>query len=161
MASEDGPKMLPEQELQQSIIYLEQLKDQISVLKEQLEILEIAVKEHNQAVETLNDFKKLDKNNEMLIPIGADSLVFAKVLDTSKVIINVGAGIAMEEKIDSALKLLNSRIENIEENKNKIGTTINKLQDQAIQLNSMIEEKYKNMQENQSSNDVLGPPNVS
>jgi prefoldin alpha subunit len=161
MATKDAPSVISEQELQQSIMYLDQLKEQIATLKEQLEILELAVKEHNQAVDTLKDFKNLKKDNEILIPIGADSLVFAKILDTSKVIINVGAGIAMEDTIETAIEKLSSRIEKIDMNKNKIGATINNLQDQAIQLSSSIEESYKNLQDSQNAEDNLRPPDVS
>jgi prefoldin alpha subunit len=161
MATKDAPSAVSEQELQQSIMYLDQLKEQIATLKEQLEILELAVKEHNQAVETLKDFTNLKKDNEILIPIGADSMVFAKILDTSKVIINVGAGIAMEDTIETAIEKLSSRIEKIDMNKNKIGATINNLQDQAIQLSSSIEERYKNLQDRQNAEDNLRPPDVS
>lgn len=137
-----------QQELQQSVMYLEYLKEQIVVLKEQFEILELAIKEHNQAIETLKDFENLGKKNEILVPIGADSLVFAKVVDDSKVIMNIGSGLAMEEKLDTALEKLNSRIEKIEENKNKIQTTIENLQQQATMLTSSIEEKYSAVTKN-------------
>jgi len=70
-----------QQELQQSLMYLEYLKEQIVALKEQSEILELAVKEHNQAIETLKDFENLDKNNEILIPIGGSHLVLCTIKD--------------------------------------------------------------------------------
>ena len=104
MAQNEEANLSAQQELQQSLIYLEYIKEQITVLKEQSEVLELAQNEHNQAIETLKDFKNISKKNEVLIPIGADSLVFAKIEDPSKVIINVGAGIAIEEKIGDAIK---------------------------------------------------------
>ncbi|MCK5560472.1 MAG: prefoldin subunit alpha [Thermoplasmata archaeon] len=135
-----------QQELQQSMMYLEYIKEQITVLKEQFEILELAVKEHYQAIDTLKDFENLGKNNEILVPIGADSLVFAKVVDHSKVILNIGSGLAMEENLNDGIEKLTSRIENIEDNKNKIETTIQNLQQQATMLTSSIEEKYSTLQ---------------
>lgn len=138
-----------QQELQQSLMYLEYIKEQIVALKEQSEILELAIKEHNQAIDTLKDFDNLDKNNEILIPIGADSLVYAKVMDDSKVILNIGSGIAKEEKIETAIEKLTSRIEKIEESKSKIENTMNTLQDQATMLTSSIEEKYNEFQKNE------------
>ena len=161
MSKNNLPNLTQEQELQQSVMYLEQLKEQIATLKEQFEILDLAIREHQMAVETLKDFNTIDKNNELLIPIGADAMVFGKIIDKSKVIINIGAGIAMEETVQNAIDKLASRIENIEKNRNKIDTTINNLQDQAIQLSSAIEEKYKEYQENQALENNLRPPNVS
>jgi prefoldin alpha subunit len=134
----DSEYIKNQQELQQSLIYLEYVKEQISTLNEQFEILELAIREHNQAIETLKDFDNLKKNNEILIPIGADSLVFAKVADPSKVILNIGAGVAVEEKIDNAVTKLTTRIEKIEGNKKKIQETIQSLQDQATMLSSTI-----------------------
>jgi len=150
-----------QQELQQSLVYLEYLKEQIGTLNEQFEVLELAVHEHNSAIETLKDFKNIKKDNEVLIPIGADSLVFAEVSDTSKVIINVGAGIAIEEKLGNGIKTLSSRIEQIDENKTKIKVTIDNLQQQAITLSTEIEEKYKTLQGTQNLDGSLGPENVS
>jgi prefoldin alpha subunit len=138
--------MESQQELQQSLMYLEYIKEQITVLKEQFEILELAVKEHNQAIDTLKDFENLGKNKEILVPIGADSLVFAKVVDQSKVILNIGSGLAMEENLNDAIEKLTSRIENIDDNKNKIESTIQNLQQQATMLTSSIEEKYSTLQ---------------
>jgi prefoldin alpha subunit len=144
---EDQIKITNQQELQQSILYLEFIKEQLTTLNEQLEILELAIKEHNQAIDTLNDFKNLNKNDEILIPIGADSLVFAKIADPSKVILNIGVGLAKEEKLKDAVGKLTTRIEKIEGNKNKIRETIQGLTDQATTLSTTIEEKYKEFQE--------------
>ncbi len=150
-----------QEELQQSIYYLEYLKEQIGTLKEQYEILELAINEHNQAIDTLKDLKKLNKNNEILIPIGADSLMFAKVADPSKVILNIGAGIAKEEKINDAVDKLTSRIDNIENNKKKIQEAIENLQDQATKLSASIEERYKEYREDLAPEGSSGSPNVS
>ena len=147
MAEEDQIKITNQQELQQSILYLEFIKEQLTTLNEQMEILELAIKEHNQAIETLNDFKNINKDDEILLPIGADSLVFAKIADPSKVILNIGAGLAKEEKLKDAIEKLSSRIEKIEGNKTKIRETIQGLTDQATMLSNTIEAKYKEFQE--------------
>lgn len=136
-----------QQELQQSLMYLEYLKEQITSLSDQLEILELATKEHDQAIETLKDFVNLDKKNEVLIPIGADSLVYAKVIENSKVILNIGSGLAKEEKIDGAIEMLSSRIEKIDENRAKVKETILSLQEQATTLSANVEEKYREFQQ--------------
>ena len=155
----------PDQEIQQSLMYLEELKAQISTLREQLEILDLAVKEHTQAIDTLKDFDNLKKDSEILIPIGADTLIFGKIIDRSKAILNVGAGIAIEDTVKNAIKKLTERADRIDANKNKILTTLNNLQDQAVKLSSQIEEKYQALQEaqmqSQSGNGNLRPPNVS
>ena len=145
----EDEQITAQQELQQSVMYLEFLKEQISALKDQFEILDLAIKEHNQAIATLKDFGDLDKNNEVLVPIGADSLVYAKVTDQSNVILNIGAGLAIEDNIDEAISKLTNRIEKIEENKNKIMNAIDNLQQQATMLTSSIEEKYVEIQKKQ------------
>ena len=165
MATQNTNEISTNQEIQQSLVYLEQLKEQISALREQLEILDLAVKEHTQAIDTLKDFDKLKKDCELLIPIGADTLIFGKIIDKSKAIINVGAGIAIEDTVKNAIKKLTERANKIEINKKKILTTLNNIQDQAIRLSSQIEEKYQALQEvemqAQGDNRNLRPPNVS
>ena len=161
MATEEETARSAQEELQQTLMYLETVKEQISTLKEQFEILDLAVREHNQAIDTLKSFKNIKKDNEVLIPIGADSMVFAKLSDASKVIINIGAGIAIEDKLDAAVKKLNTRIDKINENKEKINKTISSLQQQALALSQSIEERYQSLQPNLGNDKNLGQPNVS
>ena len=87
--------------------------------------------------------------NEILIPIGADTLVKGKILDNSKVIINIGAGISLEEPTKTGIEKLTSRIEKIETNRNRIAETINNLQDQAIRLSQSVEQRYQEIQQAQ------------
>jgi prefoldin alpha subunit len=161
MPSDEESQVMSNQELQQSLVYLEQLKEQILTMREQLEILELAIKEHNQAIETLKDFEKLENENEILIPIGADTLVKGKILDNSKVIINIGAGISLEETTKAGIEKLTTRIEKIETNRNRIAETINNLQDQAVKLSQSVEQRYQEIQQTQGDDLNLGPPNVS
>ena len=161
MAENSNNSIQNQQELQQSLLYLEYLKEQITNLNEQSEVLELALKEHNMAKETLNNLNNLEKDNQILVPIGADSLVFAKVVDDSKVIINIGAGIAIEDKIGEASKKLTSRIKSIGENQKKIKETVDNLQEQAILLSSQIEEKYKTLKNASNVQPTPGQTNVS
>jgi prefoldin alpha subunit len=87
--------------------------------------------------------------------------MFAKVADPSKVILNIGAGLAKEEKISDAVDKLTSRIDNIENNKKKIQDTIENLQDQAAKLSASIEERYKEYSEDLAPEGNSGSPNVS
>jgi prefoldin alpha subunit len=138
--------MSEEEELQQSIAYLQVVNAQLDALSRQAKLLQATLTEHLQAKETLNAYKKLKKGEELLVPIGAGSYVFAKVSDPTKVIIGIGANISTEESIDSATDKLETRIKTIEDSERKVAESIHGLEQQAGALTLRVQELYESLQ---------------
>jgi prefoldin alpha subunit len=119
---------------------------QLDAIDKQMKLLQVSRSEHIQAKETLVSYKKLKKNHEILVPIGADSYVFANVSDSSKVIIGIGADVSTERSIDEGIQKLDERAKMIEESERKLAESMRGLQQQATALNSRIQELYEAIQ---------------
>ena len=71
------------------------------------------LREANSAIQSI---KTLDEKSESetLVPMGIGSFVKAKILPNQKIVLNLGAGVAVEKDKDSALNYLESRIKEME-----------------------------------------------
>ena len=65
------------------------------------------------ALEALDALSKSEKNN-LLVPLGAGSLIFATAEPLDKIIVSVGAGVAIEKSLESAKSFLQTRRQDLE-----------------------------------------------
>lgn len=145
--AEEEPEMDENMKFQQSLVYLESLKSQLEALGQQQEILRMAELEHSQARETLTKYQDLKDGDELLVPVGADSMVFASVADQSKVIINIGAKYAIEQSIEDSIITLGKRIDRIRENRDKTDKSMEGLRQQAEMLTLELQGMYRKLQQ--------------
>ena len=69
-----------------------------------------------EAVASIESIKSLDQKpeSETLVPIGMGTYVQAKILSNTKIVMNIGAGIAVEKDFSSAINYLEARIKEVE-----------------------------------------------
>ena len=69
-----------------------------------------------EAAAAIESIKSLSKNTESdtLVPIGLGTYVPTKISSNSKIILNIGAGVAVEKDFASAINYLEERIKEIE-----------------------------------------------
>jgi len=69
-----------------------------------------------EATASIQSIQSLSKNSESetLVPIGMGTYVPTKILSTSKIVMNIGAGVAVEKDFPSAINYLEARIKEIE-----------------------------------------------
>ena len=86
-----------------------------------------------EAVASIESIKSLDQKpeSETLVPIGMGTYVQAKILSNTKIVMNIGAGIAVEKDFPSAINYLEARIKEVEV---ALQDTVAKKQDAAGRL---------------------------
>ena len=69
-----------------------------------------------EATASIESIQSLGKNpeSETLVPIGMGTYVPTKISSTSKIVMNIGAGVAVEKDFPSAINYLEARIKEIE-----------------------------------------------
>ncbi|AFS80295.1 prefoldin subunit alpha [Candidatus Nitrosopumilus koreensis AR1] len=69
-----------------------------------------------EAAAAIESIKSLSKNPESdtLVPIGLGTYIPTKISSNSKIILNIGAGVAVEKDFTSAINYLEERIKEIE-----------------------------------------------
>ena len=109
-------------------------------LQSRLDILNAAMGEFVLASSTLEGVKTQKANADTLIPVGGGSFVRAKLDDVSKIVMGVGAGVAIEKPIEDSISEIKSRIADME----KARTA---LQEQLAQTLVRIEENRQKLGE--------------
>lgn len=104
---------MSEEQAQQLMYQMQMLENYFTELSRKEESLYGMIREATSAVESI---KSLGDKSELttLVPIGMGSLVKAKISSNEKIILNLGAGTAIEKDKDSAINFLEARIKEIE-----------------------------------------------
>jgi prefoldin alpha subunit len=69
-----------------------------------------------EAIAAIESIKALSQKaeSETLVPIGMGKFIPTKISSTSKIVMNIGAGVAVEKDIPSAINYLEARVKEIE-----------------------------------------------
>ncbi len=86
-----------------------------------------------EATASIESIRSLSKNpeSETLVPMGMGAFIPTKISSTSKIVMNIGAGIAIEKDFPSAINYLEARIKEIEV---ALQDTVAKKQDASARL---------------------------
>lgn len=136
--------------LQQSLIALEIQKQYINSLTNQIERVQLAINEHQRAKETLSKYIKLKDGNEILIPIGANSYVFANKTKTNKAIVGIGANVSVEEDLEKAIERIEKKLKILHENGEELTKELANVEQQASLLSEKIRKEIEKGRENVS-----------
>jgi len=78
-------------------------------LRQHLSLLAASLSELSMTLEVINTVKGLKPGTDILVPMGSDSFITAKLGTTDKVITGLGADVAAERGSEDALKVLEAR----------------------------------------------------
>ena len=101
---------MKDDEIQQASAELEAIRGQMEGLKQQEELLRNLNSEYMRARDTLIDLGNRKKGDEILVPIGGNYFIFAKVDKPDKAIGSLGMNLAAEESTEKAVERLDKRI---------------------------------------------------
>ena len=121
-------------ELQTAVAEYETLRAQLEALTQQNELLRMSLEEHMRAKETMKRFQQGGEGAEILVPIGANSFLFAQIKDPDKAIIGIGSDLTIEEDMDTAVKRLEGQITQIE-------SALNAIAERIVEFSQKVEEK--------------------
>ncbi len=104
------------------------LEGSIGVLQSRLDIVRAAINEVTLAYNTLDGMKKLETGEATLIPVGAGSYIRMQVADSKKLVMGIGAGVAIEKDVESSVEELKGRLQDLD----KARTSIQQQLDQTV-----------------------------
>ncbi len=117
---------------------------QIEVFKQNLELIVASIDELNRVKDFLEKLSNLEEfENEILIPIGANSFIRARLLDKKHVIYGVGSGVYVKKEVSKVRQSIEKRIEELEKVRNKHEETLRMLLDKAKELEPKVAEIAK------------------
>ena len=126
MASEKVPA--DDEDFQKSLVQLRAYEGSARALQARLEIVNAALNEFSLASATLEGVKTQKTDEDALIPVGGGSYVRVKLSDISKIVMGVGAGVAVEKPIEDSVGEIKERIADLD----KVRTSLQEQLSQAL-----------------------------
>ena len=138
MASEKVPA--DDEDFQKSLVQLRAYEGSARALQARLGMVNAALNEFSLASTTLEGVKTQKTDEDALIPVGGGSYVRVRLSDISKIVMGVGAGVAVEKPIEDSVSEIKERIADLD----KARTS---LQEQLSQALFRIEENREKLGE--------------
>jgi len=129
-----------DESLRQGLVQLRIYEGSARALQARLDIVNAAMSEFALASSTLEGVQTQKPDADALIPVGGGSFVRGKLVDVSKIVMGVGAGVAIEKPIQESISEIKGRIADLD----KARTA---LQEQLTQTLFKIEEERERLGE--------------
>jgi prefoldin alpha subunit len=134
-----------EEQLRQGLVQQRVYEGSARTLQARLEIINAAMNEFALASSTLEGIKSQKSDADALIPVGGGSFVRAKLADISKIVVGVGAGVAIEKPIDLSITEIKDRIADLDKARTtlqeQLNQTLIRLEENREKLNEIVKKQ--------------------
>ena len=133
--------MAEEKEKKTQEMYMEfkALEQYIRQLQSQLEAVTHQLIELYATNESLDNFNKLNAGKEMFVPLSSGIFAKASIKDTSELLVNVGANVAVKKDVESTKKLIHRQMEEIKKIQSQMVNELEKMTNHAAQLEIQLQ----------------------
>ena len=130
---------MSEEQAQQLLYQMQMLEGYLSELSQKEATIVSVIREASSAIQSL---KTIDNktDNETLTPVGLGTFVKTKVVPNEKLILNIGAGIAIEKDKDSAINFLELRLKEMQ-------VALQETSNQKQQISASLEQGKQQMEQ--------------
>lgn len=134
---------MAEAELRQAMAALETTRARMDALARQEELLRSSLQEYQRARNTMAEYAEAPEGTEILVPIGANSFLFASVRDVDRCLVGLGAEVALEDTLEKSLERLDNRIEQLTEVHENLVDQIGQMENQANEQAARVQQMYE------------------
>ncbi|NVM31766.1 MAG: prefoldin subunit alpha [Candidatus Helarchaeota archaeon] len=113
----------------------------------QIDLLNQTIAATRIAGETVEHLKNLQNGDEILLPLGDLAFIKAKVMDSSNVIVNIGASVTVEKPIEQAKEIFDQRVEDLTKAQMQLRQGLQQIIQKLQQLRNEIEKLATQMQQ--------------
>jgi len=130
---------MSEEQAQQLLYQMQMLEGHLSELTQREGTIMSIIREASSAIQSL---KTIDTktDNETLVPVGLGTFIKTKVVPNEKLILNIGAGIAIEKDNDSAINFLELRLKEMQ-------VALQETSNQKQQISASLEQGKQQMEQ--------------
>lgn len=122
-------KVDDKEKLQRLFAEMNDSQAMVDMLRQQINALAGSLSELSMTVGTIKSLKDLAPATDILVPIGSDSFVSAKLSTTDKVLSGLGADVMAERSAEETVKILEARAGEVEKAIEQARTELGKLED--------------------------------
>ena len=130
---------MSEEQAQQLLYQIQMMEGYLSELTQKEGTIMSIIREASSAIQSL---KTIDTrtDNETLVPVGLGTFIKTKVVPNEKLILNIGAGIAVEKDKDSAINFLELRLKEMQ-------VALQETSNQKQQISASLEQGKQQMEQ--------------
>lgn len=130
---------MSQKELQQKMLEYQFLEEKFKELQQSRELFTMKIMEINQSSEALEEIEK-SKQDDVFLPLGSSIFVPGKIDKKEKMIVGVGADIAVEKNIGEIKELLEKRKKTLENGLESVQNNMLEIANQIRVLEPKIQE---------------------
>ncbi|MDY6959453.1 MAG: prefoldin subunit alpha [Halobacteriota archaeon] len=140
---------MEEREFQEMVMTLRQEQVKAEALTQQLTLVQSSVSEHDTAIEALKHIKDLASGNELIVPIGAGTYVYATLSSVDKIIVELGSGVSAEKDPDGVVESLTKRRDELSETYKTMSEALVKTEENIQKLQNTVQSIVAQSQQGQ------------
>lgn len=134
-----APAQPTEADLRELMMRSEAVRQQISMLEQQREILLEVSQEATRSLTTLQGLEQAKDGDELLVPIGAGTFLHARLDQAGRALTSLGSNLHAEVTLADAAARLRERMENLNATNQRLASELNRLLDEMARLNAVLE----------------------
>lgn len=139
-----------EETFRRLVVELRILEGTAEALQSRISLVNAALTELRVANMTLDGLGKEKKEAPLVVPIGGGSFIEATLRGADKIIVGVGAGVAIEKTIKEAKENLGNRLSNLEKTKTSLQQQLTQVADRIGGQRAQLEETTAKLRREQA-----------
>ena len=128
-----------EEAIREKYAEMKAIEEKLKELQEQMKMVEQQMEDLMVSTQGLDDFEKIKKGTEILVPLSSGVFAKATVQDNKNLLVNVGAGSVVKKDLSSAKDILRKQMGELAELQQKIGMQLQKFSTVAQQVQSDLQ----------------------
>lgn len=129
-----------EKRAQEMYVQFQALDQHIKQLQKQLEMVTHQLIELTATGSSLDEFKSISAGKEIFVPLSSGIFAKASIKDTSELLVNVGANVAVKKDVASTKRLIQNQVEEIKKIQRQMIEELEKATSHAAQLEAQLQE---------------------
>jgi prefoldin alpha subunit len=130
------------------------LEEAVNEIQSRINVTNSALAELRVSNMTLEGLEKEKKDAQLFVPIGGGSYVKARLETAEKVIVGIGADVAVERSLKEAQEELETRITELEKTREALGQQFNQVAERIQENRTKLEEVTAKLREGEGQNRV-------
>jgi len=143
-----------EEELRRLSVEMRIWEQTAEALQSRISMVNAVITDLTYANMTLEGLEKQKENAELLVPIGGNSYIKARLEDPDKVTVGIGAGVSVEKTLQEAKEIIRKRLDDLEKSRASLQQQFSQVIDRINENRERFEELAAQLRKETPSKNV-------
>ncbi|MEM3783519.1 MAG: prefoldin subunit alpha [Candidatus Bathyarchaeia archaeon] len=143
-----------EEELRKLSVEMRILEQTAETIQARMNMINAVITDLTYANMTLEGLEKQKENAELLIPIGGNSYIKARLETPDKVTVGIGAGVSVEKTLQEAKDIIKKRLEDMEKSRTSLQQQFSQIAERINEDRARFEELAAELRKETPSKNV-------